>query len=42
MFMSEQEHFNRREFLRTISLTGAGIYLAGCTQKTTQALPTTF
>ena len=40
--MSEQEHFNRREFLRTISLTGAGIYLAGCTQKPTQALPTPF
>ena len=40
--MSEQEHINRREFIRTISLTGAGIYLAGCTQKPTQALPTPF
>jgi len=38
--MSEKEHFNRREFLRTISLTGAGLYLAGCTQKPTQPLPT--
>jgi hypothetical protein len=42
MFMSGQDHFNRREFLKTISLTGAGLYLAGCTQKPTQALPTPF
>jgi len=40
--MSEKEHFNRRDFLRTISLTGAGIYLAGCTQKPTEVLPTPF
>ena len=40
--MSEQDHFNRREFLKTISLTGAGLYLAGCTQKPTEALPTPF
>lgn len=38
--MSEKENFNRREFLRTISIAGAGLYLAGCTQKPTQALPT--
>ena len=40
--MSEQDHFNRREFLKTISLTGAGLYLAGCTQKPNKALPTPF
>ena len=40
--MSGQDHFNRREFLKTISLTGAGLYIAGCTQKPTQALPTPF
>ena len=38
--MSEQDHFNRRDFLRTITLTGAGLYLVGCTPKPTQALPT--
>jgi len=42
MFMSEQDHFNRREFLKTISLTGAGLYLAGCTQKPKKVLPTPF
>ena len=40
--MSEQDHFNRREFLKTISLTGAGLYLAGCTQKPKKVLPTPF
>ena len=38
--MSEKENFNRREFLRTISIAGAGLYLTGCNQKQTQALPT--
>lgn len=38
--MSEKENFNRREFLRTISIAGAGLYLAGCTQKPTRTLPT--
>jgi len=40
MFMSEQDHFNRRDFLRTITITGAGLYLVGCTQKPDQQLPT--
>ncbi len=40
--MSEKERFNRRNFLRTISVTGAGLYLAGCTQKPTEVLPTPF
>ena len=40
--MSEKERFNRRNFLRTISVTGAGLYLAGCTQKPTELLPTPF
>ena len=40
--MSEQDYLNRREFLKTISLTGAGLYLAGCTQKPNTALPTPF
>lgn len=40
--MSEKEHFNRRQFLRTITLTGAGLYLTGCTQKQAEALPTPF
>ena len=40
--MSEKEHFKRRDFLRTISLTGAGLYLAGCTQKPNKPLPTPF
>ena len=40
--MSEQDNFNRREFLKTISLTGAGLYLAGCTQKPKKVLPTPF
>jgi len=40
--MSEQDHFNRREFLKTISLSGAGLYLAGCTQKPKKVLPTPF
>jgi len=40
--MSEQDHFNRREFLKTISISGAGLYLAGCTQKPKKVLPTPF
>ena len=40
--MSEKDHFNRREFLKTISLTGASLYLAGCIQKPNTALPTPF
>ncbi|MDO9545535.1 MAG: DUF362 domain-containing protein [Pelolinea sp.] len=38
--MSKKEHVNRRDFLRTISLSGAGLYLVGCTQKPKQPLPT--
>jgi uncharacterized protein (DUF362 family) len=38
--MSKADHVNRREFLRTISLTGAGLYMVGCTQKQTSPLPT--
>ena len=40
--MSKKEHVNRREFLRTISLSSAGLYLAGCKQKPAQVLPTPF
>ena len=40
--MPEKEYYNRRQFLRTITLSGAGLYLAGCTQKPTEALPTPF
>jgi len=40
--MSEQDHFNRRKFLKTISLTGAALYLTGCTQKPKKVLPTPF
>jgi len=40
--MSGKEHFNRREFLRTISLTSAGLYLTGCAPKAPQVLPTPF
>jgi len=38
--MSKKKDINRREFLRNLSLTGAGVYLAGCTRETPQALPT--
>ena len=40
--MLEKECFNRRQFLRTITLTGAGLYLAGCSKKPVEALPTPF
>ncbi len=38
--MSKKKNINRREFIRTISLTGAGIYLAGCSRQAADALPT--
>jgi uncharacterized protein (DUF362 family) len=38
--MSKKIEINRREFLRTVSLTGAGIYLAGCTRQDVENLPT--
>jgi len=38
--MSKKNEINRRDFIRTISLTGAGIYLAGCSRQTLQTLPT--
>lgn len=40
--MSKKDRVNRREFLKTISLSSAGLYLAGCTQKPAQMLPTPF
>jgi len=40
--MLKNDRFNRRQFLRTITLTGAGLYLSGCTQKPTEALPAPF
>jgi uncharacterized protein (DUF362 family) len=42
MFMSKKECVDRREFLRTISLSSLGLYLAGCAQKPAQMLPTPF
>jgi len=38
--MSKKNDINRREFLRTISLAGAGITLAGCSRQSTAGLPT--
>lgn len=38
--MSKKKEINRREFLRTVSLTGAGIYLAGCSRQGSGTLPT--
>jgi len=38
--MSQRKDINRREFLRTVGLTGAGLYLAGCSNQSTEALPT--
>jgi len=38
--MSQKKNFNRREFLRAIGLTGAGLYLTGCTPKPSQPLAT--
>lgn len=38
--MSQRKDINRREFLRTVGLTGAGLYLAGCSQQNPEALPT--
>lgn len=40
--MSKMKDINRREFLRTVSLTSAGIYMAGCAQRTAEILPTPF
>jgi uncharacterized protein (DUF362 family) len=40
--MPKKKHLNRREFLRTVSLTSAGIYLAGCAPKMDQPLATPF
>ena len=39
-FMSDNKKLSRREFLRTIGLTGAGIYLAGCAPKVIEDLAT--
>ena len=36
--MSKKKAINRREFIRTIGLTGAGIYLAGCTPQAEPSL----
>ena len=38
--MSDNKKLSRREFLRTIGLTGAGIYLAGCAPKAIRNLAT--
>jgi len=38
--MSKKKEINRRDFIRTISLTGAGIYLAGCSRPALETLPT--
>ena len=38
--MSQKKDINRREFLRTVGMTGAGLYLAGCSQQNPEALPT--
>lgn len=40
--MSQKKNVNRREFLRTISLSGAGLYLAGCSRNPDSVLPTPF
>jgi uncharacterized protein (DUF362 family) len=38
--MSDEKALNRREFLKKAGLAGAGIYLAGCSGKSTPSLPT--
>ena len=40
--MSRNKQVNRREFLRTVSLSGAGLYLAGCARNQSPPLPTPF
>jgi uncharacterized protein (DUF362 family) len=40
--MSRKRNVSRREFLRTVGLSSAGLYLAGCASKPDQPLPTPF
>jgi len=38
--MSKKKEINRREFLRKVSMAGAGLYLAGCSRQSPVMLPT--
>jgi len=38
--MSQKKEINRREFIRKMGLAGAGLYLAGCSNQSKEALPT--
>jgi uncharacterized protein (DUF362 family) len=40
--MSDHKTFNRRDFLKKAGMAGAGIYLAGCANQSTNPLPTPF
>lgn len=40
--MSDDKTINRRDFLIKAGITGAGLYLAGCANKSTESLPTPF
>ncbi|MDP2966779.1 MAG: DUF362 domain-containing protein [Pelolinea sp.] len=40
--MSDEKALNRRDFLKKAGIAGAGLYLAGCANKSTKSLPTPF
>ena len=40
--MSDEKALNRRDFLKRAGIAGAGLYLAGCANKSTKSLPTPF
>jgi uncharacterized protein (DUF362 family) len=40
--MTEKANFDRRDFLKKLGVLGAGFYLAGCSKKNADSLPTPF